>query len=155
MNKIFPILMLISILCTSCQLGSGQANPTAIALSTVAPTLTPIPLNPTPQAGGGNVEAGAERVSPADGMIQAYIPQGSFQMGGLDPNASTDEKPVHKVDMNAFWIDKVEVTNGMYLLCIQAGVCSPPQNTKSETRASYFNNPEFNTEESPGVVLKL
>jgi len=113
-------------------------------LSTAAATLTPIPLNPPAETGGGNFEAGSERVSPADGMIQAYIPQGAFQMGGLDPKASTDEKPVHKVDMNGFWIDKVEITNAMFLLCIQAGVCNPPQNTKSETRTSYFNNPEFN-----------
>ena len=78
------------------------------------------------------------------GMIQVYIPQGSFQMGGLDPKAATDEKPVHKVDMKGYWIDKVEVTNSMYLLCLQAGECGPPQSTSSETRPSYFNNPEFN-----------
>jgi serine/threonine-protein kinase len=32
----------------------------------------------------------------------------------------------------------------MFLLCIQAGVCNPPQITASESRQSYFNNPEFN-----------
>ena len=32
----------------------------------------------------------------------------------------------------------------MYLGCISGGGCQPPQSTKSETRPSYFNNPDFN-----------
>jgi formylglycine-generating enzyme required for sulfatase activity len=141
MKKLFPIFLAMALFLSACQLG-GQGAPTAIALPTAGPTLTPIPLNPTAETSGG--EAGSERASAADGMIQVYIPQGSFQMGGVDPRASTDEKPVHKVDLKGFWIDKVEVTNAMYLLCIQAGVCSPPQNLTSETRESYFNNSQFN-----------
>ena len=144
MKKLFPIFLAMALFISACQLGGGQAAPTAIALPTAAPTLTPIPLNPTTEASSGNTEAGSERVSSGDGMVQVYIPQGSFQMGGMDSTASTDEKPVHKVDMKGYWIDKVEVTNAMYLLCVQAGVCSPPQNLTSETRQSYFNNPEFN-----------
>jgi formylglycine-generating enzyme required for sulfatase activity len=142
MKKLFPIFLAVALLISACQLGGGAA-PTAIALPTAGPTLTPIPLNPTAEA-SGNAEAGSERASSADGMIQVYIPQGSFQMGGLDTRASTDEKPVHKVDMKGYWIDKVEVTNAMYMLCVQAGVCNPPQNITSETRQAYFNNPEFN-----------
>lgn len=144
MKILFPLLLAVALISTACQLGGSQAEPTAIAIPTGAPTLTPVAFNPTAEPSGGNVEAGTERVSAADGMIQVYIPQGSFQMGGLDNKASADEKPVHKVDLNGYWMDKVEVTNGMYLICIQAGVCAPPQNTKSETRVSYFNNPEFN-----------
>lgn len=143
MKKLFPVLLAVALLSTACQLGGG-GQPDAIMLPTTAPTLTPIPLNPTAEVASGNVQAGSERVSSADGMIQVYIPQGSFQMGGLDPRAATDEKPVHKVDMKGYWIDKVEVTNSMFLLCVQAGVCSPPQRVASETRQSYFNNPEFN-----------
>ena len=144
MKKLFPIFLAMALFISACQLGGGGAAPTAIALPTAASTLTPIPLNPTAEAAGGNVEAGSERVSSAEGMIQVYIPQGSFQMGGMDTRASTDEKPVHKVDLKGYWIDKVEVTNAMFLLCVQAGVCNPPQNVTSETRQSYFNNSEFN-----------
>jgi formylglycine-generating enzyme required for sulfatase activity len=89
-------------------------------------------------------KAGAERTASEDGMVQVYAPEGTFQMGGLDPNAATDEKPVHKVEMKAFWVDKTEVTNAMFLLCIQDGGCNPPQSTSSDTRPSYFNNAEFN-----------
>lgn len=144
MKKLFPILLAIALLGSACQLGGGQAQPTAIVLPTAAPTLTPIPLNPTAEPAGGNVQAGSERASSADGMIQVYIPQGTFQMGGLDPHASADEKPVHKVDLKGYWMDKVEVTNAMFMLCVSAGVCSPPLVIKSETRNAYFNNPEFN-----------
>jgi formylglycine-generating enzyme required for sulfatase activity len=132
MKKLFPILLALALLSTACQLGGGQAQPTAIAL--------PAANEPAES----NVEAGSERVAPADGMVQVYVPQGSFQMGGLDQRAASDEKPVHKVDMKGYWIDKVEVTNAMFLLCLQAGACSPPQSTSSESRPSYFNNPEFN-----------
>ena len=141
MKKIFPILLVVALFGTACQMGGG-AEPTAIALPTAAPTLTPVPVNAPAES--GNAEAGSERVSSADGMIEMYISQGSFQMGGLDTRAATDEQPVHKVDMKGYWIDKVEVTNAMFLLCLQAGVCNPPQSVASETRQSYFNNPEFN-----------
>jgi formylglycine-generating enzyme required for sulfatase activity len=89
-------------------------------------------------------KAGSERTSSKDGMVQVYVPEGAFQMGGLDPHAASDEKPIHKVEMKGYWIDKTEVTNAMFLLCVQTGTCTPPQNTASESHPSYFNNAEFN-----------
>jgi eukaryotic-like serine/threonine-protein kinase len=121
--------------------GVGNAQPTAISLPTAMPTNPPAALNPTAPAGGN---AGDERVSQADGMPQVYIPEGSFRRGGLDPDAQKTEKPDHTVTIKGFWMDKLEVTNGMYMLCVQSGACEPPQNFKSQARASYFNNPEFN-----------
>jgi formylglycine-generating enzyme required for sulfatase activity len=143
MKKIFPILLALALVSTACQLGSSPAEPTAIAFAAAAPTATPVLMNPTAEPARGNVDAGTERVSAADGMIQVYIPEGPFQMGGLDPNASSDELPVHKVTMHGFWMDKVEITNAMYALCVQAGACNLPQSFKSDTRPSYFNNSEF------------
>lgn len=64
-------------------------------------------------------------------------------MGGLDIYAENDEKPPHIVKLNAFWIDQVEVTNGMFNLCVQAGVCRLPANTGSDNRIDYFNTSEF------------
>jgi eukaryotic-like serine/threonine-protein kinase len=132
MKRSFFVMLVIAFFASACQLGGGGAQPTAVALPGDA------------KPAGGSPKAGSEQVSSADGMLQVYIPAGSFQMGGLDTRAATDEKPVHKVDMKGYWIDKVEVTNAMYLLCVQAGVCNPPQNVTSESRPSYFNNPEFN-----------
>ena len=92
----------------------------------------------------GGKKAGSERTASEDGIVQVYVPEGTFQMGGLDPNAASDEKPVHKVEMTGYWVDKTEVTNAMFLLCIQAGSCNPPQSTSSDSHPSYFNNAEFN-----------
>jgi formylglycine-generating enzyme required for sulfatase activity len=67
--------------------------------------------------------AGSEQRSPVDGMTLVYVPAGEFSMGS---NAgSADEQPEHRVYLDAFWIDKTEVSNGMYLRCIQAGGCQP------------------------------
>jgi formylglycine-generating enzyme required for sulfatase activity len=44
-----------------------------------------------------------------------FVPGGSFQMGDLwGDGYSEDEKPVHWVDVSAFWIAKTEVTNLQY-----------------------------------------
>ena len=64
-------------------------------------------------------------------------------MGGLDILLENDEIPAHDVTLDAFWIDQVEVTNGMYGLCVQAGVCRPPVKINSDNQEDYFGNPEF------------
>jgi formylglycine-generating enzyme required for sulfatase activity len=46
----------------------------------------------------------------------ATIPAGCFQMGSIDGEA--DEKPVHKVCLSAFNMDKTEVTQGAYTAVI-------------------------------------
>ena len=45
---------------------------------------------------------------------EPIIPEGEFQMGSNDGNADNDEQPVHKVHLNAFYIDVNEVTNGEF-----------------------------------------
>jgi len=50
--------------------------------------------------------------SEKDSMFLLYVPAGEFTMGsdiGLN-----DEKPVHTVYLDAFWIDQTEVTNHMF-----------------------------------------
>ena len=64
-------------------------------------------------------------------------------MGGLDVHAEDDELPAHTVRLGAFWIDQLEVTNAMYLLCVQAGACSPPASWDSEKRLAYFNEEAY------------
>ena len=116
MKKLFPVLAVLVLICTACQLGGGQAQPTPIAVATAIPTSTPIALNAT-AAPSGNQTAGSTRTS-VDGMTEVYIPAGTFQMGGVDPNATDVEKPVHQVTMPSFWMDKFDVTNAMYLGCL-------------------------------------
>ena len=43
---------------------------------------------------------------PSDGMRMFFVPTGNFQMGSSenDPDANTDEYPVHEVTLDSFWI---------------------------------------------------
>ncbi len=81
-----------------------------------------------------------------DGMVQLYVPEGEFLMGSSQESldAIENELPQHKVFLDAYWIDQTEVTNAMYSKCVEAGSCSAPVSNKSQTRDSYYNNPEYN-----------
>lgn len=57
-----------------------------------------------------------------DGMVQ--IPAGAFDMGS-DLGAD-DEKPVHRVELSAFWLDKTEVSVAAFAACVEAGACAEP-----------------------------
>lgn len=57
----------------------------------------------------------------ASDMVQ--LPGGEFMMGSR--SAESDERPVHKVTLKAFSIDKHEVTYGEYRKCVSSGGCSP------------------------------
>ena len=72
--------------------------------------------------------AGDTWTRPADGAEMVYVPAGEFLMGSTDddPNAAPDEKPQHTVNLDAFWIDKTEVTNAQYRKCVEAGACEEP-----------------------------
>jgi formylglycine-generating enzyme required for sulfatase activity len=76
------------------------------------------------------------------GVEMVLIPAGKFRMGSDEGEA--DEQPAHVVDLDAYYIDKYEVTNAHYKNCVLEGYCQPPQNTISYTRSSYYENSEFN-----------
>jgi formylglycine-generating enzyme required for sulfatase activity len=83
-----------------------------------SPTITPLAtaiLSPT-----GTLVVVNDSISTriADGMVMVYVPVGEFIMGN---NAGPmDERPQHTVFLDAFWIDKTEVTNAMFTQFIQA-----------------------------------
>ena len=54
-----------------------------------------------------------------NGMIE--IPAGSFIMGSN--LGAPDESPQHRIELNLYWIDKFEVTTGLYKACVNAEVC--------------------------------
>lgn len=145
MKKLYFVLVALAIVLSACG-GSGQAQPTAISLPTAAPTNEPN-VNPTAKPANAP-DAGTERTSPSDGMIQVYIPDGTFLRGGVDTDAASNEIPSANVTMTGFWMDKLEVTNGMYKLCVDAGVCQLPHYAdktvlKSATRDPYFGTTEY------------
>ncbi|MBE0682533.1 MAG: SUMF1/EgtB/PvdO family nonheme iron enzyme [Anaerolineales bacterium] len=64
-----------------------------------------------------------KKTSTADGMAQVYVPEGEFLMGKGLVRKNADS-PQHVVYLDAFWMDKYEVSNSMYIRCIQAGGCT-------------------------------
>lgn len=73
-----------------------------------------------------------------------HVPAGTFFMGCDQSNPVEDlcsyniyhhPEPVRPIYVDAFEIDKYEVTNQEYAACLKAGACSPPRETKD------LNNP--------------
>ncbi|MDE0424918.1 MAG: SUMF1/EgtB/PvdO family nonheme iron enzyme [Candidatus Poribacteria bacterium] len=80
----------------------------------ITPTPSPKPITPS---------------VPSDMIL---IPAGEFQMGSND---NTDEKPVHTVYIDAFYIDKHEVTNAQYKAFVDAN----SQWRKDQIPSPYHN----------------
>ncbi len=142
-------LLSLILLLTACQ-STPTPAPAPEETVTVAPSETPAPtvvsFTATPEATFTPVPTATPetiKISTADGMTQLLIPAGTVKMGGLDVLLENDEIPAHDVTLDAFWMDQVEVTNGMYNLCVQAGVCRLPVKLNSDNRGDYFGNPEF------------
>ena len=53
-----------------------------------------------------------------DGMV--LIPAGDFQMGSEGGQSRQDESPVHRVSVDAFWMDQTEVTNAQFKAFVDA-----------------------------------
>ena len=102
--------------------------------------LGPIVLRP--------VDATTERAPmPVISSAEVYIPAGPFGMGcsaDLSPiHCDGDATPVHLVYLNAFYIDKLPVTNAQYAACQAAGACPSPLSVASYTRPDYYTNPQY------------
>jgi len=75
-------------------------------------TATPAPEPETAQTAEATMTSGAHALGdtwtrPADGMVMVYVPAGEFQMGSTTYD---DEEPVHTVALDAFWLDRTEVS---------------------------------------------
>lgn len=119
---------------------SISETPIANVSETISPpisTITKIPLTNTPTL---TSTPGIGSLFVSDKTTMLYVPAGTFSMGG---EKNDDEKPIHAVNLNAYYIDQFEVTNASYEKCVDAGVCSPPTKSNSSTRTAYYGNPQF------------
>ena len=116
--------------------GRGEPTPAPVAIeattpvTTVAPTATPAPPTPTPLPP-------TDTPSAPPGMV--YVPAGEFIMGSDE--GDSDERPMHTVYLDAFYIDKTEVTNDQYRKCVEAGACDTPRKTTYYDNADYAQHP--------------
>jgi formylglycine-generating enzyme required for sulfatase activity len=92
-------------------------------------------------------------------MTLVYVPAGSFLMGMDDPtNLSSshgfDLRPPQIVELDDYWIDSTEVTNGMYLRCVESGICDPPIEVAYAPSDPHFGNPAYNDYPAFGVTFE-
>jgi formylglycine-generating enzyme required for sulfatase activity len=73
-----------------------------------------------------------------DGVPMVLIPAGEFQMGSKD--GETREKPAHTVYLDAFYMDKYEVTNAQYKNFMNATRHKAPK---------FWSDPNLNTPDQP------
>jgi len=81
----------------------------------------------------------SEEITDAAGVQMVLVPAGEFIMGS---DAGHDiEKPAHTVYLDAFYMDKYEVTNALYKACVDAGTCPLPHFTSQLNSQSYADYP--------------
>jgi formylglycine-generating enzyme required for sulfatase activity/tRNA A-37 threonylcarbamoyl transferase component Bud32 len=106
----------------------------------LSPTATPTQLaqSGTPTAAVSNPSAGGSDYLDAKGVPMRLVPAGELKMGS--DNGNSDERPVHEVYLDAFYMDKNEVTNAHYKACVEGGACEPPKHSSSSTRSAYYGS---------------
>ena len=96
------------------------------------PTPTPSASTPEPSEPSGFRDTVPKTITPPgpapQGMV--WIPGGEFSMGaseptGMDHNhtgmqATIDSRPIHRVAVDGFWMDRTEVTNAQFALFVKA-----------------------------------
>ncbi len=75
------------------------------------------------------------------------VPAGPFTMGA-DSGGQPDEHPAHQVTVAAYWLDRTEVSNRAYDLCVGAGVCRP-HDAKSATLNRFGGDGPFRRPDQP------
>jgi formylglycine-generating enzyme required for sulfatase activity len=101
-NKTVPFLVTVLLVILS---GCG---PESVPTSGTGGTRTR-PTEPPPPT--RVLETSDTRIRVGDGMVTVYVPAGQFEMGSSDVERA---QPAHMVALDAFWIDKTEVTNAMF-----------------------------------------
>lgn len=104
--------VILVLLCGAAWMANRAADWVA---NTATPTATPTPV---------------AKVCGKDDAVMVYVPEGVFWIGGVE------------VYLDAFWIDRTEVTNAQYKKCIDDDVCPLPY--------GYPGNTEF--DDYPVVV---
>jgi len=96
---------------------------------------------------------------PPDTPVYVYVPAGPFVMGAGDEDERiasqfrwpiSNEKPQGSVPLDAFWIQRTEVTNAQYLRCVEAREadgCRPPANGNIR-----YRDPQFAKQPVTGVT---
>jgi formylglycine-generating enzyme required for sulfatase activity len=86
---------------------------------------------------------------PQEGSM-AVVPTGEFTMGS--PAGDSDEQPAHRVYVDAFSMDKYEVSVGQYAAFLQAKGIDPPSDWKTMNQPSHQKRPVANVDWADAVA---
>jgi formylglycine-generating enzyme required for sulfatase activity/L-ascorbate metabolism protein UlaG (beta-lactamase superfamily) len=135
--------------------------PSATGTSQPAPTEAPPQVTLTPELPTASPALGDTWTRSTDGMVMIYVPGGTFQMGSTDAQIDEamalceqypdeygkcevetfeEESPQHAVTLDGFWIDRTEVTNAQYTLCVADGACR---------KSRLADQPAYNDDDYP------
>jgi formylglycine-generating enzyme required for sulfatase activity len=121
---------------------TATVEPTFTPTEILTSTATPLPME----------------LTDAKGVSMVLVPAGEFVMGiSLDDavvrcnktdsdcreSLFQDLVPPHDVHLDSFYMDKFEITNGLYSVCVTAGICDPPTRNRSRSRVSYYGDSQF------------
>ena len=116
-----------------------------VSIPITAETDTPAPAREEPTATQTSTETATPtasgplfEITDDKGVAMILVLEGNFSMGSN--NGDADEMPIHSVYLDAYYIDKFEVTNALYQTCVNADACKPPIHAGSFTRNSYYGN---------------
>ena len=163
----FIVLFLASIFGLPSLIGKPEEPNPAITNTAVFKTFTLIPATETKTLILTTVPTKLVTVAPTSlpkeitddkGVEMVLVPAGEFTMG-VDPaiacqNNSNErfdcEKTyeengmsIHKVSLNAFYIDKYEVTNAKYRDCVSVGKCNFPFRTNLGDINNYYYSKDY------------
>ena len=79
-------------------------------------------------------------ITQPEGMV--VIPTGEFWMGSED--GQQDTRPLHRVHLTSYWLDKYEVTNARYRQCVEGGGCTLPKDRQAFEDPQHAQHPVTN-----------
>ncbi|MBM3136580.1 MAG: formylglycine-generating enzyme family protein [Chloroflexi bacterium] len=143
------ILLVVLTSCMPAPSGSGLEAESTFSTPTIAEIVTEEPM-PTATVEPEPTPEESTRIG-TDGMELVLIPGGEFIMGWRGVDATIKNGPGPTADfmefpmvVDEFWIDKYEVTNRQYKICVDAGGCRPfHQNNITPYGLDYFTDPTY------------
>lgn len=132
----FPLLLFVFLLVissTAAQEAGAQSTAVYGPFASSFAGETPVP----------DEDAAEENRFGKDRTEMVYIPDGPFLMGSDDETALPDTRPAHEVVLKAYRIDRYEVTNRQFAMCVETGYCYPPRDLSSSTRPDYYTNEAY------------
>jgi formylglycine-generating enzyme required for sulfatase activity len=159
-NQFLMIILLVLVMISACSaqdvnVPTAQSQIISIASPTFLLTKTetnPVPIKTPKPTSAQNLTASTEtspiHLREIDNMPMIEIPAGKVWIGCDETNNAgfsclADELPLHQVFLDAFFIDKFEVTNAQFALCVKDEACTQPYYQHSATRQDYYSDPDY------------